>query len=133
MAKCVWPLYYLSAPYWFKWRTTSDSDFMFRFLGCYLSFKFWCFWLFLYIISKSSYYVTVWRESVQCSSICSRVCNIYSGIINNHTLCKVWFGFWFLWDRAPKDLQRRHSLFKGVFPIPQRKPSLWCNYYWQHW
>ena len=33
---------------------------------------------------------------------------------------------WFLsdlWDRAPKDLHRRHSLFKGVFPIPQRKPN----------
>ena len=28
-----------------------------------------------------------------------------------------------LWDRAPKDLHRRHNLFKGVFPIPQRKPS----------
>ena len=35
----------------------------------------------------------------------------------------IWLLLSNLWDRAPKDWHRRHSLFKGVFPIPQRKPS----------
>ena len=36
--------------------------------------------------------------------------------------CCLWF-ISDLWDGAPKALHRGHSLFKGVFPIPQRKPS----------